>query len=151
VADFGQSAAQWNETLALSSYASLTRANWMGSTWPPTLVPTWMWQEVGGYSTEFSPGMSSDNDFTMKLYHAGCRIFLGVGSSLVYHFACISTGRIKKNDGRKQFLRKWSVTQRDFDKQVLHRGEIAYDNVAIESIDLSRFKLKAELMIWLKR
>jgi hypothetical protein len=110
-----------------------------------------MWQEVGGYSTEFSPGMSSDNDFTMKLYHAGCRIFLGVGSSLVYHFACVSTGRINKNNGRKQFLRKWSVTQRDFDKQVLHRGEVANDKVTIDSIDLSQFKLKAELMIRLKR
>jgi hypothetical protein len=110
-----------------------------------------MWQEVGGYSTEFSPGMSSDNDFTMKLYNAGCRIFLGVGSSLVYHFACVSTGRIKKNNGRKQFLRKWSVTQRDFDRQVLHRGEVVQEKVAIESVDFSQFKLKAELMIRLRR
>jgi len=151
VADFGQAAEEWNESLALSARDSLKRPNWMGSTWPPTLVPTWMWQEVGGYSTEFSPGMSSDNDFTMKLYHAGCRIFLGVGSSLVYHFACVSTGRIKKNDGRKQFLRKWTVTQRDFDKQVLHRGDIATGPYAIDDVDLSKFKLKSELMIRLKR
>lgn len=151
VADFGQSADQWNEALALKTTPSLHRSNWRGSTWPPTLVPTWMWQEVGGYSTEFSPGMSSDNDFTMKLYHAGCRIFLGVGSSLVYHFACVSTGRIKKNDGRKQFLRKWGVSQRDFDKQVLHRGEVAQEPFVTESVDLSKFKLKAELMIRLKR
>lgn len=151
VANFGQSADQWDEALALKTAPSLKRSNWMGSTWPPTLVPTWMWQEVGGYSTEFSPGMSSDNDFTMKLYHAGCRIFLGIGSSLVYHFACVSTGRIKKNDGRKQFLRKWSVTQRDFDKQVLRRGELAQENVITESVDLSQFKLKSELMIRFKR
>lgn len=151
VADFGQSAEQWNGPLALSSSAGLKRSNWQGSTWPPTMVPTWMWQEVGGYSTEFSPGMSSDNDFTMKLYHAGCRLFLGVGSSLVYHFACVSTGRIKKNDGRKQFLRKWSVTQGDIDKQVLHRGEAAEVPFAVDSVDMSQFKLKAELMIRLKR
>lgn len=147
VADFGQQADQWNEALALSSCASLKRANWMGSTWPPTLVPTWMWQEVGGYSTEFSPGMSSDNDFTMKLYHAGCRNFLGVGSSLVYHFACISTGRIKKNDGRKQFLRKWSITQRDFDQKILCRGDLAPDNMAILDVDITKFKMKAEFLI----
>ena len=110
-----------------------------------------MWQEVGGYSIEFSPGMSSDNDLTMKLYHAGCRIFLGVGSSLVYHFACVSTGRIKKNDGRKQFLRKWSVSQRDFDKQVLRRGEVALEPFVTETVDLAKFKLKSELMIRLKR
>lgn len=151
VADFGQSADQWNENLAMRSYGALKRSNWCGSTWPPTLVPTWMWQEVGGYSTEFSPGMSSDNDFTMKLYHAGCRIFLGVGASLVYHFACVSTGRIKKNDGRKQFLRKWSVTQRDFDKAVLRRGEPAQSPYLSETVDLSKFKLKSEILIRLKR
>ena len=151
VADFGQSADQWDDALALKKTPSLHRSNWRGSTWPPTLVPTWMWHEVGGYSTEFSPGMSSDNDFTMKLYHAGCRIFLGVGSSLVYHFACVSTGRIKKNDGRKQFLRKWNVSQRDFDKQVLHRGDVAQAPFVTETVDLSKFKLKAELMIRLKR
>jgi len=151
VADFGQNADQWNEALALKTSPSLSRSNWRGSTWPPTLVPTWMWQEVGGYSTEFSPGMSSDNDLTMKLYHAGCRIFLGVGSSLVYHFACVSTGRIKKNDGRKQFLRKWSVSQRDFDKQVLRRGEVALEPFVTETVDLAKFKLKSELMIRLKR
>ena len=110
-----------------------------------------MWQEVGGYSTEFSPGMSSDNDFTMKLYHAGCRIFLGVGSSLVYHFACVSTGRIKKNDGRKQFLRKWSITQRDFDKKILNRGEVAREPFVIGSVDLLKFKWKSEWLIRLKR
>jgi hypothetical protein len=151
VADFGQSADHWDEALALKTAPSLRRSNWQGSTWPPTLVPTWMWQEVGGYSTEFSPGMSSDNDFTMKLYHAGCRLFLGVGSSLVYHFACVSTGRIKKNDGRKQFLRKWRVSQRDFDKQVLHRGDVAQAPFVTETVDLSKFKLKSELMIRLKR
>ena len=123
VADFGQSVEAWDETKALAQSPGLVRDDWMGSTWPPTLVPTWMWHEVGCYSTELSPGMSSDNDFSMKLYHAGCRIFLGIGSSLVYHFACVSTGRIQKNDGRKQFLRKWSLTQRDFDRHVLHRGE----------------------------
>ena len=98
--------------------------------------------------------MSSDNDFSMKLYHAGCRIFLGVGSSLVYHFACVSTGRIKKNDGRKQFLRKWSLTQRDFDRYVLRRGEDAPARGGLlqaSDVDLQRFRWKAELHIRLKR
>ena len=110
-----------------------------------------MWQEVGGYSTEFSPGMSSDNDFSMKLYHAGCRIFLGVGDSLVYHFACVSTGRIRKNDGRKQFLRKWTLTQRDFDRHVLRRGEPAHAPYTVGELDGQRFKLKAELSIRLRK
>lgn len=154
VADWGRSAQSYDEAKAIAQAPGLVRNNWLGSTWPPTLVPTWMWHEVGGYSTEFSPGMSSDNDFSMKLYHAGCRIFLGVGTSLVYHFACVSTGRIKKNDGRKQFLRKWSLTQRDFDRHVLRRGEIAPthdDSIRADDVDLSRFRWKAELQIRFKR
>ena len=154
VADWGRTAQTFDESKAIAQAPSVSRGNWLGSTWPPTLVPTWMWHEVGGYSTEFSPGMSSDNDFSMKLYHAGCRLFLGVGSSLVYHFACVSTGRIKKNDGRKQFLRKWTLTQRDFDRYVLRRGEAAPTQERLlqaSDVDLQRFRWKAELHIRLKR
>jgi glycosyltransferase involved in cell wall biosynthesis len=154
VADWGRTAESFDEAKAIAQAPSMARDNWLGSTWPPTLVPTWMWHEVGGYSTEFSPGMSSDNDFSMKLYHAGCRIFLGVGTSLVYHFACVSTGRIKKNDGRKQFLRKWSLTQRDFDRHVLQRGEPATASgapIQAGDLDLERFRWKAEFHIRFKR
>ncbi|MEO8081687.1 MAG: hypothetical protein ABI641_14235, partial [Caldimonas sp.] len=68
---------------------------------------------------------SSDNDLSMKLWHAGCRTFVGLGDSLVYHFACVSTQRIVKNDGRLQFLHKWGISQNDFDRICLHRGEPA--------------------------
>jgi len=83
------------------------------------------WFKVGGYSSEFSPGMSSDNDFSMKLWHAGCRVFLGVGDSFVYHFQCKSTGKVKKNDGGRQFLNKWGMRQSVFDRYYLRRGEVA--------------------------
>ncbi len=100
-----------------------TRADWLGATWPPTLVSREIWQRVGGYSVEFSPGMSSDNDFSMKLWHQGCRVFLGVGDSLYYHFAKASTARIRGNDGRRQFLMKWDMTQSAFDRHCLRRGQ----------------------------
>jgi hypothetical protein len=80
---------------------------------------------MGGYSIEFSPGMSSDSDFSMKLWRAGCRVFVGVGDSLVYHFSKTSTGRIRKNDGRRQFLMKWGMTQSGFDRYYLRRGQPA--------------------------
>jgi hypothetical protein len=98
------------------------RGDWLGATWPPTLVARAAWHEVGGYSVEFSPGMSSDNDFSMKLWHAGCRVFLGVGASLFYHFAKVSTSRIRGNDGRRQFLMKWGIAQSAFDRGWLRRG-----------------------------
>lgn len=122
-ADFGRDPAAFREAEVIAALPALKRSHWLGSTWPPTLVPTWMWAEVGGYSVEFSPGMSSDNDLSMKLWHAGCRTFIGLGDSFVYHFACVSTGRIVKNDGRLQFLHKWGISQRDFDRICLHRGD----------------------------
>ena len=122
-ADYGRDAASFREQDLIRDLPSLRRGHWLGSTWPPTLLPTWMWTEVGGYSTELSPGMSSDNDFSMKLWQAGCRTFIGLGDSFVYHFACVSTHRIVKNDGRLQFLHKWGISQRDFDRICLHRGE----------------------------
>jgi len=77
---------------------------------------------------EFSPGMSSDNDFSMKLWHAGCRVFLGVGDSLVYHFSETSTRRVRKNDGGRQFLMKWGLVQSTFDRHYLRRGAPAGDD-----------------------
>ncbi|MBI3901579.1 MAG: glycosyltransferase family 2 protein [Nitrosomonadales bacterium] len=125
VHDYGRDPAVFAEERLLFELPNYRKADWYGATWPPTLVHAKWWFKVGGYSSEFSPGMSSDNDFSMKLWHAGCRIFLGVGGSLVYHFQCKSTGKIKKNDGGKQFLHKWGMRQSVFDRYYLRRGEPA--------------------------
>ena len=85
--------------------------------------------------------MSSDNDFSMKLWHAGCRIFLGVGDSLVYHFQCKSTGKVKKNNGGKQFLHKWGMRQSVFDHYYLRRGELAKSVALPEPEDTLRISL----------
>lgn len=122
VRDYGSDVGNFDEVMLLAELSKLRKADWYGATWPPTLVSKRWWFKVGGYSSEFSPGMSSDNDFSMKLWHAGCRIFLGVGDSLVYHFQCKSTGKIKKNDGGKQFLHKWGMRQSVFDHYYLRRG-----------------------------
>ncbi len=125
VKDYGRSPERFAEQELLSNLPSHRKSDWYGATWPPTLVHAKWWFRVGGYSSEFSPGMSSDNDFSMKLWHAGCRIFLGVGDSLVYHFQAKSTGRIKKNNGGLQFLHKWGMRQSAFDHYYLRRGILA--------------------------
>lgn len=122
VRDYGTDVENFDEAKLLAELAQQHKEDWYGATWPPTLVSKRWWFKVGGYSSEFSPGMSSDNDFSMKLWHAGCRIFLGVGNSLVYHFQCKSTGKIQKNDGGKQFLHKWGIRQSVFDRYFLRRG-----------------------------
>ena len=125
VCDFGRDAQTFDANALLARYQSLRKPDWYGSTWPPTLVHRRWWNAVGGYSTEFSPGMSSDNDFSMKMWAAGCRVFIGIGDSFVYHFMCKSTGRIVKNNGRKQFMRKWNMTSSLFDRYYLRRGQSA--------------------------
>jgi len=121
-ADFGRDPARFDLERFAREAPKCARADWLGATWPPTLVPRALWHQVGGYSIEFSPGMGSDNDFSMKLWQAGCRVFLGVGDSLVYHFSETSTRRIRKNDGRRQFLMKWGLAQSGFDRYYLRRG-----------------------------
>lgn len=125
VANYGSDAENFEEARLLAELPQQHKPDWNGATWPPTLVSKRWWFKVGGYSSEFSPGMSSDNDFSMKLWHAGCRIFLGVGDSLVYHFQCKSTGKVKKNDGGRQFLYKWGMRQSVFDRYFLRRGVVA--------------------------
>ncbi|TMH14386.1 MAG: glycosyltransferase family 2 protein [Betaproteobacteria bacterium] len=123
VGDYGDTLASFCEADLLRDAPHLKRADWSGATWPPTVVQREWWFKCGGYSTELSPGMSSDNDFSMKLWHAGCRHFIGAGDSLVYHFQCKSTGKVAKNDGGRQFLDKWHMTQSTFDRFYLRRGQ----------------------------
>ena len=125
VGNYGTEANTFDEARLLADLPNISKQDWQGATWPPTLVSKRWWFKVGGYSSEFSPGMSSDNDFSMKLWHAGCRIFLGVGNSFVYHFQCKSTGKVKKNDGGRQFLNKWGMRQSVFDHYFLRRGQTA--------------------------
>lgn len=140
VRDYGREVESFDEAALLAELTQHRKADWCGATWPPTLVSRRWWFKVGGYSSEFSPGMSSDNDFSMKLWHAGCRVFLGVGDSLVYHFQCKSTGKVKKNDGGKQFLNKWGMRQSVFDRYYLRRGQVATGLTLEEPEDTREFR-----------
>ena len=120
--DFGKDLKTFREEELLSMYEKLNKDDWNGASWPPTVVSRKYWFITGGYSVEFSPGMSSDDDFSMKMWKAGCRTFKGVGKSRVYHFQTKSTARVKKNNGRRQFLFKWGINQSTFNKHFLRRG-----------------------------
>ncbi len=123
IANYGDSPDDFMERELLSDLPRLARPDWMGSTWPPNLVPVELWDLVGGMSVEFSPGMYSDPDLSMKLWQAGVRSFIGVGECLVYHFGCVSTRRMKKNRGREMFLAKWKISSNLFMHNFLHLGE----------------------------
>ena len=122
VADYGDSPGTFSEEKLLREFSAFQKNDWSGSSWPPILVARELWQKVGGYSEEFSPGMSSDPDFSMKLWKAGVRDFRGIAKSRVYHFQAKSTGRIQKNNGRRQFLEKWGISQSVFYTYYLKMG-----------------------------
>lgn len=122
VKDFGDSPENFREDELLQQYKEIPMQDWTGSTWPPVLIPVVLWDLVGGMSVEFSPGMYSDPDLSMKLWQAGVRYFKGLGASRVYHFGSKSTKRIKKNKGRDRFLQKYGITSRTFTKYYLKRG-----------------------------
>lgn len=121
--DFGHSAEDFKEAELLAEYKNLARGDWHGATWPPNIVSTKVWDLVGGYSIEYSPGLYSDPDFSMKLLRLGVKVFKGVGSSMAYHFGSKSTKRVKLNKGSYQFLNKWGITASTMCRFILRRGE----------------------------
>jgi len=138
-ANFGDSVETFREDALIHNFKSLQVPDWYGSCWPPNIMHREIWNQVGGMSEEFSPGMSSDNDLAMKFWMAGCRIFLGLGNSMVYHFQCKSTGRVQRNPGSKQFLKKWKISPSFLDHHYLRLGQPALTTALPEPIKSPRY------------
>jgi glycosyltransferase involved in cell wall biosynthesis len=120
--NYGSNATDFNEELFLKEVKDIPHKNWSGSLWYPLVLDKKLWNLVGGLSNEFSPGMYSDPDFMMKLWQAGVRDFMGVAESRSYHFMSKSTRRVKRNNGRLQFFRKWGISSSTFIKFYIHLG-----------------------------
>jgi hypothetical protein len=104
------------------------------------------WDLVGGYSIEYSPGLYSDPDFSMKLWKAGIRLFKGIGDCRVYHFGGKSTKRVVKNKGYYTFISKWGMTSGTFTKKILRSGE-PFDGILNEPV----FSFSVKAKNWFKR
>ncbi len=120
--DYGRKASEFQEAKLLEDFNKFQFHDWNGCNWYPMVIHRRIWDLMGGLSVEFSPGMYSDPDFMMKLWHLGVRYFKGVSASRAYHFLSMSTSRVKKNDGRKQFLFKWGITSSTFFNYYLKIG-----------------------------
>jgi hypothetical protein len=139
--NYGTSPESFNEKGLLKEFASLPMQDWQGATWPPNVVHKDMWDMAGGYSIEFSPGMYSDPDFSMKLWKMGIRLYKGVSKSRVYHFGSGSTKRVKRNNGYYTFLSKWGITPGTFTKYYIRRGKI-FDGLLQEPVESAWIKMK---------
>ena len=120
--DFGKTVNEFDEKKFLREFRSIRFDDWTGGNWYPMVLHKRIWQLIGGVSVEFSPGMGSDPDMMMKLWHCGVRYFKGISNSRVYHFGSKTTGRIEKNNGYNQFLLKWGLSNSTFFKIFLHQG-----------------------------
>ena len=120
--NFGLSPSEFDEQKFLEEYSTFQKDDWTGSQWYPMILPTFVYRLVGGLSIEFSPGMYSDPDFMVKLWHFGIRYYKGLSKSRAYHFGSRSTGRVKRNDGRRQFIAKWGFSSNTFFKNYLKIG-----------------------------
>ncbi len=142
--DYGDAPERSREAELLAALPKLTRADWSGASWPPALVPRKLWQQVGGYSVEFWPGRCSDQDFAMKLWRVGVRLFRGVGASRVYHFRRRTTSRVGGDEGRRLFARKWGLPASWFYRRVFRIGAFAGPLPEMETLpDLDWARLKA--------
>jgi GT2 family glycosyltransferase len=152
LADYGRTPETFERERLLQEYANFQKENWFGASWPPLVMPRALWEEVGGFSIEFSPGMYSDPDLSMKLWSVGCRIFKGLGASRVYHFQGRSTGRVKKNNGRIQFMKKWGIPASTFYKYFLKLGQPMLENSVLETPSQDFFweRLKAKFYTLIK-
>lgn len=121
--NYGDSIETFQEKRLLEEYMQQPYPDWQGATRPPTLVHRDVWDLVGGYSIELSPGMYSDPDFTAKLLMVGVRHMKGLGKSRVYHFETKTTTRIKKNNGAVQFLLKWGISNSTMRNLITRQGE----------------------------
>jgi glycosyltransferase involved in cell wall biosynthesis len=121
--NFGKTAQEFDEQKFLREYASIPFENWNGGNWYPMVLHKNLWNLIGGLSIEFTPGMASDPDMMMKLWHCGVRYYKGVQESRVYHFTSRSTARVKKNDGNNQFLLKWKLSKSTFFDLYLRLGK----------------------------
>jgi len=133
VQNFGTDAASFQEEKLLEQYRDPVKKDWQGATWPPNVVHKNTWDLVGGYSIEFSPGLYSDPDFSMKLWKSGIRLFKGIGKSRVYHFGGKSTKRMIKNRGYYTFIAKWGMSAGTFTKKILRSGQL-FDGLLTEAV-----------------
>jgi len=94
-----------------------------GSTWPPNLMFTSMFEKIGGFSEEFWPGFGSDPELDKKMWDEGVRDFVGVGTSLVYHFQCITSKRVAHlSNGHQVFEQKHGMTIDHLVTDMMKRG-----------------------------
>ncbi len=91
----------------------------------PLLMPATMWKDIDGYDVDFGPGSGAEEGLAKKAWDHGCRNFVSISTSLVYHFQCKSTSRQGQGGAQnrdKQMIDKYGMTTQDFITNYIKRG-----------------------------
>lgn len=131
--NYGDAPDTFQENRLLKEFMSFPSRDWKGATRPPALVHRDVWDLVGGYSIELTPGMGSDPDFTAKLLFVGVRQLKGLGKCRAYHFESKTTAVVKKNKYVPQFLFKWGMLNSTMRRYVTFLGTAWDEPKAMES------------------
>lgn len=119
--DFGTNLTSFDENRLLKMYTSL-----LGKIPPmvslqatPVVIPIDLWKKIGGYPEEFDLGIGSEEGLAKKLYDIGVRDFIGVNTSLVYHFQRTTTKKISNYNEHAQnreiqFKKLFGITTAEF-------------------------------------
>ena len=145
----GKSFQYFDERKLLNNHKVLEFYDHQGSHFAPHLVHKNLWNKVGGFSEEFSPGLGSDPDFNMKLWKLGVRIFKGINRFKVYHFGSIvlrkKLNKIKSKNkygskSSKLFLLKWGISIKFF-KEFYLRSTEKYNGPLTEPVKDKKYFL----------
>jgi GT2 family glycosyltransferase len=129
---YGASPADFQQEKLLREFAAFKRPYNMVSTWTPILMSKADWIAIGGFDEAYFPGDGSDPDLAMKMYQYGCRLFIGVGGSLVYHFSRRTIARFDDGatmDPKAYFKNKWGMTWKRFFNKIIRRDSVIKDNL----------------------
>jgi GT2 family glycosyltransferase len=88
----------------------------------PILMPRRLMEEMWYLDEKYFPGWSVDHDLAAAAYEAGCRNFIMLTSSRVYHFISKTFTKlpkdVKNKDGQDIFQNKWKMSVDEFRKKL---------------------------------
>lgn len=78
----------------------------------PITMSKKLWDSFGGVDMSYKYGIGSDHDIAASAYNAGCRNFIMLGDSRLYHFVSKTIKKLPSDrpSGHEHFFEKWKVT-----------------------------------------
>jgi glycosyltransferase involved in cell wall biosynthesis len=127
VSDFGLNVTNFREDDLLQTHAEYkAEASISNTSNCPVLFNRSVFSSIGGYDTDFDPGIGAELGIAKRMWDYGCRNYPSVGSSLVYHFGSMSTTRVsgqalavKRDD---TFINKYGLTKEEFNNTCILKG-----------------------------